>query len=121
VILPVPDIERAAAFYGTVLGAPGQRVSRGRHYFNCGGTVLACYDPAADGDGSQEGWHFHPFQYLYFAVPDLKVVLARVQTAGGVIDKDIQTMPWGERMFYARDPFGSRISFTDERTVFKGE
>ena len=120
VILPVGDIERAAAFYGTVFGAPGERASPGRHYFDCGGTILACYDPVADGDGEQGGWRVHPLQYLYFAVADLEGVLARVRTAGGTIDDEIATMPWGERMFYARDPFGNRISFVDERTLFTG-
>jgi len=120
VILPVADIERAAAFYGAVFGTPGQRISPGRHYFECGGTILACYDPVADGDGEQGGWHFHPHQYLYFAVADLEGTLARVQSAGGTIDASIEIMPWGERLFYARDPFGSRICFVDERTLFTG-
>ena len=48
VILPVGDIGIAAEFYGTLLSSPGERVSPGRHYFNCGGTILACYDPVAD-------------------------------------------------------------------------
>ena len=45
VILPVTDIEEAKKFYELVLGIAGERVSPGRHYFDCGGTVLACYDP----------------------------------------------------------------------------
>lgn len=89
IILPVPDIERAAAFYSTVLETPGQRVSQGRHYFHCGGTILACYDPAADGDGGNDDWKFHPLQYFYFAVADLEGALTRVQDAGGTIDQDI--------------------------------
>jgi predicted enzyme related to lactoylglutathione lyase len=121
IVLPVTDIDRAAAFYGALFDTPGQRVSPGRHYFNCGGVILACYDPVADGDGELGGWRFHPFQYLYFAVSDLEAMLARVQTAGGTIDESIKTMPWGERMFYARDPFGSRISFVDEQTLFTGQ
>lgn len=120
IILPVPDIERAASFYGLVFGTPGQRVSPGRHYFDCGGAILACYDPVADGDGAQHGWRFHPFQYLYFAVADLETALSRVQAAGGVIEEGIKTMPWGERMFFACDPFGSRLSFVDECTLFTG-
>jgi predicted enzyme related to lactoylglutathione lyase len=43
-----------------------------------------------------------------------------VRTAGGWIEQEIRTMPSGERLFYARDPFGSRISFVDERSVFTG-
>ena len=121
VILPVTDIERAVAFYRAVFDTPGQRISPGRHYFNCGNTILACYDPVADGDNAEGGWRFHPLQYLYFAVPDLEATLARVRTAGGTIDGDISIMPWGERLFYARDPFGSQICFVDDRTLFTGE
>lgn len=120
VIQPVKDIEAAAQFYSRVLGMPGERISPGRHYFSCGSTILACYDPVADGDGASEGWRHHFNQYLYFAVADLDGALARVRDAGGEIDAQIETMPWGERMFYAKDPFGNPISFVDERTVFRG-
>ncbi len=34
-----------------VLGVAGERVSPGRHYFDCEGVILACFDPRADGDG----------------------------------------------------------------------
>ncbi len=34
VILPVADIEAAAAFYATLLDDAGMRVSPGRHYFD---------------------------------------------------------------------------------------
>jgi len=120
IILPVQNIEKAARFYGAVLGMPGHRVSPGRHYFRCGGTILACYDPVADGDGGQEEWRFHPFQYLYFAVCDLEATLARFEKAGGTVDSGIETKAWGERLFSGRDPFGSRISFVDEGTLFTG-
>jgi hypothetical protein len=29
-------------------------------------------------------------------------------------------MPWGERMFWANDPFGNPFSFVDDRTLFTG-
>jgi predicted enzyme related to lactoylglutathione lyase len=120
VILPVRDIERAVAFYAAVFQTAGERISAGRHYFNCGGTLLACYDPVADEDGEQGGWHFHPFQYLYFSVSDLEAVQERVEAAGGTVEGAIETMPWGERLFYVRDPFGSHLCFVDERTLFTG-
>ncbi len=44
VILPVSDLDRAVTFYRAILGIPGQRVSDGRHYFDCDGTILACFD-----------------------------------------------------------------------------
>lgn len=120
VILPVSDIEAAAGFYGRVFQTEGERVSPGRHYFDCGGVILACYDPVADGDERGPGWLLHENQYLYFAVPDLDAVRARVQQSGGRNVTDIETMPWGERMFYAEDPLGSRISFVDDSTLFTG-
>ena len=69
VILPVRDIERAVQFYGKLLGLAGQRVSPGRHYFDCGGTILACYDPVADGDAIDRGLAFPPESVLLFRGP----------------------------------------------------
>jgi predicted enzyme related to lactoylglutathione lyase len=122
VILPVTDIEKARTCYGIVLGIPGERVSPGRHYFDCGGTVLACYDPVADGDSLEDGWKHHSSQYVYFAVSDLDATHKRAIDAGcSIVEGGIQRMPWGERMFWAKDPFGNPISFVDENTLFTGK
>ena len=120
VIHPVKDIEIATQFFSTVLESDGDRVSPGRHYFECGGTILACYDPAADGDESGDGWRHHPNQYVYFAVNDLDATCKLIAEAGGEVTADIETMPWGERIFYAKDPFGNPISFVDQSTLFTG-
>lgn len=118
VIVSVSDIERAIEFYERVLDFQGQRVSPGRHYFDCGGTILACYDPGADGDPQVA--QPNP-EHLYFAVSDLDAVFERAQGAGCLgIDERIERMPWGERLFYARDPFGNPICFVDETTKFTG-
>jgi catechol 2,3-dioxygenase-like lactoylglutathione lyase family enzyme len=124
VIMPVADIERAAAYYGSLLDQPGMRVSSGRHYFDCGGVILALYDPRGDGDLREvppNGEH------VYFAVPDLETVFARANTVGGVSTEigdgnlpmgQIARRPWGERSFYMRDPFGNKLCFVDEQTLF---
>jgi uncharacterized glyoxalase superfamily protein PhnB len=118
VILPVSDICAAERFYSRVLAIPGKRVSSGRHYFDCGGTILACFDPIADGDGKQA--KPNP-DHVYFAVDRLEDYFRRAADAGCEwIEKEIQTRPWGERSFYAHDPFGNPICFVDEKTVFKG-
>lgn len=120
VILPVSDIERASQFYASVFQVRGDRVSPGRHYFDCGGVILACYDPVADGDNLSDGWTFHENQYVYFSVADLRATRDRVIAAGGRLIDDIAKMPWGETIFYATDPLGSRLSFVKSDTVFKG-
>lgn len=118
VIVPVFDIERAAEFYGQILGEPGKRVSNGRHYFDCGGTILACFDPMADGDGYEA--EPNP-DHVYFSVKDLEAVFERMKNGGcKELDDEIAVRPWGERSFYAKDPFGNRICFVDEKTVFTG-
>lgn len=33
---------------------------------------------------------------------------------------EIEDMPWGERLFYAEDSMGGRISFVDQNTLFTG-
>lgn len=121
VILPVPDIDRAAAVYAELLGTAGERVSSGRHYFDCGGTVLACYDAAADGDGPAEACRYAPEQFLYFAVPDVDAThAAAVRLGFAVRAGGAQSLPWGERMFWATDPFGNPVSFVAAGTEFVG-
>src|SRR5580658_6181656 len=98
VILPVSDIGAAERFYSQLLGIPGKRVSSGRHYFDCGGTILACFDPRSDGDSFDA--KPNP-DHVYFAVNDLDAAFVRAGKAGcPCIDDKIQTQPWGERSFY---------------------
>lgn len=118
VIVPVKDIERAAAFYSQLLDMPGMRVSPGRHYFDCGGTILACFDPMADGDGRESDPN--P-DHIYLSVDDLEAVFARAQQAEcSSLETAIETRPWGERSFYAKDPFGNPLCFVDSTTLFTG-
>lgn len=126
VILPVSDIERAARFYAAVLGAPGRRVSSGRHYFDCDGVILACFDPRADGDGYAP--RPNP-EWLYFAVAALEATYEACRRAGarfsaedihGTPAGEIATRPWGERSFYLEDPFGNKVCFVDRATMFTG-
>jgi catechol 2,3-dioxygenase-like lactoylglutathione lyase family enzyme len=124
VILPVADIDITARFYS----AAGERVSPGRHYFDCEGVVLACYDAAADGDEPGEARAL--LEPLYFAVDDLESVRARCVDAGAVFKETqiqgvgapgrIEMRPWGERSFYTEDPFGNTLCFVDRASVFIG-
>jgi catechol 2,3-dioxygenase-like lactoylglutathione lyase family enzyme len=118
VILQVSDIELATRFYQSLLQQPGQRVSPGRHYFDCGGVILACFDPRADGDD----FNARPNpDHVYLAIDDLESFFNRAKTLNcRRIDAFIRTQPWGERSFYLLDPFDNPICFVDESTVFSG-
>ena len=124
VIMPVADIVRAAQFYGSLLDQTGMRVSGGRHYFDCGGVILALYDPRGDGDAREARPNF---EHVYFAVPDLEAVHERAARIGGIATDvgdgnlpmgQIARRPWGERSFYMHDPFGNPLCFVDESTLF---
>lgn len=119
VILPVADMAAAESFYAKLLGAPGRRVSPQRHYFDAGDVILALVDPRGD-EGASD---VRPNQeYVYFAVGDLAhrhalaAELGALDSAMGAIAE----RPWGERSFYAHDPFGNPICFVDEKTLFTG-
>lgn len=127
VILPVGDIEAAETFYTSVLGSPGKRVSPGRHYFDCEGTILACFDPQADGDGYQARPNPEP---IYVAVDDLATTLDACREAGARFSDvappgvgplgEIAKRPWGEESFYVTDPFGNSLCFATRESVFTG-
>jgi uncharacterized glyoxalase superfamily protein PhnB len=56
---------------------------------------------------------------VYFGVSDLDACYHRVATApGSTILEAIRTQPWGERSFYSTDPFGNKLCFVDNRTLF---
>jgi catechol 2,3-dioxygenase-like lactoylglutathione lyase family enzyme len=118
VILSASSIVEAEKFYTHLLGIQGERVSPGRHYFQCGGPALALFDPRADGDDFDARPNPNP---VYFAVGDLEAVFDRAKTAGcSKLDDQIALRPWGERSFYGADPFGNPICFVDESTLFTG-
>lgn len=127
VIVPVTDIEAAQRFYESALGATGRRVSPGRHYFDCEGTILACFDPQADG----ESYDATPIpEPLYLAVSDLAATFEACREAGAQFPQDappdvgplgeITVRPWGEESFYVTDPFGNSLCFVRRDSVFIG-
>jgi predicted enzyme related to lactoylglutathione lyase len=126
IVIPVDDLDTAARFYATLLEEAGGRVSNGRHYFSCGGVILALYDPSADGDDTTPRPNF---EHVYFAVDDLESVFNRAKKLGGLSTEtgdgrlpmgEIVRRPWGERSFYMFDPFGNPICFVDAASVFTG-
>ena len=123
VIIPVRDIDEAAAFYTVLFATPGRRVAPGRHYFDCGATILACVD--AGREGSTAPFQPNP-EHVYLAVEDLEGALGRAVSAGcNALDvhgqgHGIATRPWGERSFYVHDPSGNPLCFVETGTEFCG-
>ena len=124
--MPVTHIDEAARFYAALFDDSGFRVSNGRHYFQCGGVILAVYDAKADGDPSPV--RSNP-EHVYFAVPDLEAVFKRAEMVGGLSKETgdgklpmgkIARRPWGERSFYMHDPSGNPLCFVDEQSVYRG-
>ena len=126
ILLQVSDIEVAAAFYAAVLGMPGERVSKGRHYFNCSGTILALLDPSGAGEGTTAA----PLpDNIYLAVDDLEPVRAAIPANGGRLAPaevhgdpagQVARRPWGEVSFYAFDPSGNPLCFVQRGSEFLG-
>jgi len=121
VTLEVASLEEAAAFYAKLLGQDGTRHRGARHYFDCGGVILAVLDPTQGGLEPTPG----P-KSLYFAVTDLDAVHKRAAKLGalapykvhGVAARTIVTRPWGERSFYVVDKWGNDLCFVEDGTLY---
>jgi uncharacterized glyoxalase superfamily protein PhnB len=124
IAVQVADLDQASAFYAKLLNDPGRRIRGSRHYFDCGPVIFAIVDVAAG--------HLEPQpipDYVYFAVSDLDEVHARAKEMGCLATDDVHgedagaivKRPWGERSFYAEDPWGNGLCFVDEATLFTGK
>lgn len=118
----VGDLERAAQFYAKLFGLEGRKQAGGRVYLTCGPVTLQVVDVSSHGNP-------HPAaKALYFTVKDLEAVFTRAQelkclskedvhgTSGGAIS----VRPWGERSFYAEDPWKNPLCFVEAGTVYGG-
>jgi catechol 2,3-dioxygenase-like lactoylglutathione lyase family enzyme len=128
IILQVDNLDQAEEFYGKLLGDRGWRIPRGsRHYIDCGPVILALVD--VNGEGIP-GLEPKPLpDYIYFAVSDVEAVYQRAQELQCLSTEDVHgesagdlvKRPWGERSFYAHDPWGNGLCFVDENTLFTGK
>ena len=66
VTVEVANLDEAATFYATLFNTDGKRHPGARHYFDCGGVILAVLDVSQGGMNPTPG----P-KSLYFAVTDL--------------------------------------------------
>ena len=123
-VLQVDDLDKASEFYANLLDDPGRRIPRAsRHYIDCGPVILALVDVTAGGEEAK------PIpDKIYFAVANLENFYSRATGLGCLSSEDVHgdsageivVRPWGERSFYAHDPWGNGLCFVDEKTLFTG-
>jgi len=115
----VGDLDRAADFYGELLGLEARPQMGARIYLDAGPVtlqVVAVADP------------HRAAKALYFAVADLDAVHARAASLGCLSGELVHgtpagapvVRPWGERSFYADDPWGNPLCFVEEGTLYAG-
>jgi uncharacterized glyoxalase superfamily protein PhnB/catechol 2,3-dioxygenase-like lactoylglutathione lyase family enzyme len=123
ITLQVGDLDQAAAFYAKLLDDQGRRIRGSRHYFDCGPVILALLDVTAG--------HLEPQpipDHVYFAVSNLDEIHERAKAMNCLAQDEVHgadagaivKRPWGERSFYAEDPWGNGLCFVDEKTLFTG-
>ena len=121
VTVEVADLDKAATFYSKLLGTDGKRHPGARHYFDCGGVILAVLDPSRGGLTPTPG----P-KSLYFAVGDVAAVHERAKQLGALAPYKVHgedagaviKRPWGEKSFYVVDPWGNDMCFVEDGTLY---
>ena len=121
--IEVGDLDRAAEFYGELLGIEGRRQAGSRVYFNCGPVTLQVVDVTAGGQEPHTA-----AKALYFTVNDLDAIFERAkaldclstESVHGTAAGEISVKPWSERSFYANDPWGNPLCFVEAGTIYAG-
>ena len=117
--IEVGDIEAAAHFYSELLGLEGRPQAGMRCYFAAGAETLQVVQVEAP----------HPAaKALYFTVADLDAMHRRAAELDCLEDGLVHgkpagepvVRPWGERSFYAADPWGNPLCFVEEGTIYAG-
>lgn len=121
--IEVGNLAQAQSFYETLLGLQGRAQAGSRFYMNAGPVALQVVDVTAFGGAP------HPAaKALYFTVTDLDALHVRTASLNatsaemvhGQRGGDISVKPWGERSFYANDPWGNPLCFVEAGTVYAG-
>jgi hypothetical protein len=117
--LEVGDINAAARLYGDLFAQPARPQPGNRVYISCGPVTLQVVGVPQPQPAPKA---------LYFMVTDLDAAHVRARALGvdsnslvhGQRGGDITVRPWGERSFYADDPWGNTFCFVEAGTVYAG-
>ncbi len=117
--IEVGDLSAAQNFYETLLNTQRRGQAGQRFYINAGPVAFQVVASANPHTAAKA---------LYFATTDLDAVHARAAAFNALSDEsvhdlrggDISVKPWGERSFYANDPWGNPLCFVEAGTVYAG-
>jgi predicted enzyme related to lactoylglutathione lyase len=118
----VGNLDEAVEFYTTLLNVQGRRQAGSRCYFECGPVTLSVLDVSSAAPP-------HPAaKALYFTVQNLDAAFERAKSLGCLSRENVHdapgggivVRPWGERSFYAEDPWRNPLCFVEEGTVYGG-
>lgn len=117
--LEVGDLAAAQNFYETLFCVEGRGQAGRRFYINPGTIALQVVAPPSPQPAPKA---------LYFTVTDLDAIHARASSLNALSNEDvhgepggvISVKPWGERSFYANDPWGNQLCFVEAGTVYAG-
>lgn len=113
------DLDKGEAFYSKLLDLEGRRQAGARVYFQAGPVTLQVVQVPQP----------HPAaKALYFTVRDLDAAFERAKELGCLSQENVHdapgggivVRPWGERSFYALDPWKNPLCFVEEGTTYKG-
>ena len=118
----VGNLDEAINFYSKLLGVQGRKQMGARCYFECGAVTLSVLDVSSVGSLHTAA------KALYFTVKDLEAAFERAKELGCLSQESVHdapgggivVRPWGERSFYALDPWGNPLCFVEEGTVYPG-
>ena len=120
--LEVGNLDAGIAFYSKLLDLQGRKLPGARCYFQCGPVTLSVLDVSSTRRP-------HPAaKALYFAVTDLDATFQRAQALGCLSRQEVHdapgggivVRPWGERSFYAEDPWNNPLCFVEAGTTYTG-
>lgn len=116
----VGNLDQAEEFYNKLFHTKGLRSPGARVYIQAGPVALQVLDVSAASAP-------HPSaKSLYFTVKDLQAIHDRAQFLGALSETlvhgspggEIAKRPWGERSFYAEDPWGNALCFVEAGTTY---
>ena len=117
--IEVGDLDAAKTFYETLFGVTGRLQAGSRFYLASGAVTFQIVAVPAP----------HPAaKALYFTVKDLDALHARASALNALSTESVHGMnggainvrPWGERSFYAQDPWANPLCFIEEGTTYAG-